>query len=141
LLKNRGGKYYKRSSLFEAKRLYEVFQRFAPNINKTFCVDNVSLPPRVSKTHLILIATHCQTVEQENFFLNKIVQYSLTTNELKKELVKGISDDSVKIDDLIVHENYNLQKLQIEPKWNENQIKAHLEKNIILFISIVLGSN
>ena len=82
-----GDRYYKRTSLFQAKRLYKVFKRFVPSNNKTFCLANVIIPPRVSKTHLMIITSHCQTVEQQNLFINKVAECSLTTAELKNKLV------------------------------------------------------
>ena len=90
----------------------------------------------------MIIASHCQTVEQQDLFINKVAECSLTTAELRNELVKGISGDSVKVDDdLVVHSSYDLKELNIEQAWKENEIKAHIEKNIILFINIVLSSN
>jgi predicted nuclease of restriction endonuclease-like (RecB) superfamily len=134
-----------RSVLFEAKRLYETFKRFTNTIDGQLHIDNVSVPLKLSKKHLLLIASYCSSENQQDIFIEKVVRQSLNTSQLESELVSGLTSQEtgtvLTIDDFTLKTRYDLSCLGIDPSWNEGKIQSHIIKNISVFIKIVLGKN
>ena len=140
-----GCKVSSRSALFEAKRLYSTFKRFTNSIEDNLKIENISIPLKLSKKHLLLIASYCRTESQQDIFIEKVVRHSLNASQLRSQLILGVSSKEknavLRIDDLVIKTSYKLTRLNIPDNWNENEIKNHIIKNISIFIKIVLGAN
>jgi predicted nuclease of restriction endonuclease-like (RecB) superfamily len=142
ILESLGCNYSSKRVLFEAKVLYLAFKRFTTVIDGYLAIDNISIPFGVSKKHLLLIDRYCVDKTQQNIFILKVIENSLSTNELKAQLLSGVVSDPnvlLMVDNLAIRKNYNLNCLCIDNTWNENAIKKHLIKNISSFIDIVFG--
>lgn len=133
--------YSRRSTLFEAKRLYLAFKRFTFIFEGSLAVENIRIPDRITKGHLLLIAHYCQAVDQQDFFITKIISQGINQSDLKKQLIAGIGllgpNDFFRVDDLIIKRSYDLRCLGIDRMWNENKIKKHILNNMVRFINLV----
>ena len=142
-LESMGCCYSRRSALFEARRLYAIFKRFTNVIDGDLTIDNIRVPLKLSKKHLLLIASYCTDESQQDIFIEKVVRQCLNTS--RAALISGIpskqKDALLMIDDLVVKTSYDLSCLGIDKTWNENIIKSYIIKNISIFIKIVLGNN
>ena len=136
-------KFNSRSVLFEARRLYLTYKRFVNVIDGYLAIDNISVPAGLSIKHLLLIKKYCSNEEQQDRFIQKVKSGSLNANELKYQLLLGITskgdDILLTIDDTSVKTSYDLSCLGIKKNWSENDIKKHIIKNIPIFIKTVLG--
>jgi len=143
-LKLAGSSFHSRTSLFEAKRLYNEYKRYTRVINGNLHLDNISIPPALSKKHLMLIANASSDCSQQDLFIEKVVRNSLTSDNLKKELEASIPKQNnnylLIINNLILRKKYDLRSLKIKNKMGENQIRNHIINNISCFIKIVLNN-
>lgn len=103
------------------------------------------MPLKLSKKHLLLIATHCSNETQQDIFIESVVRQSLNTVELKTKLLLGTAATSkgalVQVDDLVIKTSYDLRSLGIDSSWGEKAINKHIIKDISTFIKLVLGNN
>jgi predicted nuclease of restriction endonuclease-like (RecB) superfamily len=146
-LSSRQGSLSSRSKLFEARTLFYTFRRFCKIMNHQLHFKNVNFSSGLSKSHLVLIATHCKdNVEQQDIFIMQVKKYSLTTSQLKDRLknqipAKGDNNALLTIGRTTIKKSYDLSCLSIDPGWSENMIKAHVIRNISVFMKIVLGGD
>jgi predicted nuclease of restriction endonuclease-like (RecB) superfamily len=140
-----GCTYKTRSVLFESKRLYSVFKRFVTIIDGKVSVENVRIPLGISKKHLLLIASFCNSEDQEDIFIEKVIRQSLNCSNLRAQLELGVKSKGsgvlLDIDGLAIKKGYDLTSLGIDKGLSENAIKAEIIKNISTFIQVVLGPN
>ena len=140
-----GCKQSSKQVLFEARMLYLTFKRFTNIINGYLTIDNICILLKLSKKHLFLIDKHCITELQQDLFIRKVVWGSLNTIELKSQLLLGVVSKNkevlLRIGNTNLRTSYDLSCLGIGDEWNENSIKAHIEKHISTFIKIVLGGS
>jgi hypothetical protein len=132
-----------RSWLFEARLLYLRFQRFGRVINDQIHLSNLNLHPILTKKHLNLLIKYCNSEKQENYFIEKTINGSLSAGQLKVDLELSIpskNEHFIKIGGLPIKHDYCFKTLQIGDLWSENEIKAHIIKNIPQFIGLVLSS-
>jgi hypothetical protein len=103
--------------LFEAKRLYIKYKRFTHVIKGELLIENISVPLKLSKKHLLLIAKYCKTESQQNIFIEKVKSESLNAHQLEYQLKLNLSskekDVLLIIDDLSLKTTYDLTPLKI----------------------------
>lgn len=144
-LKNTGCKFYSRTLLFEAKRLYEIYKRFVNVIYDKVQIDNITIPLGLSKNHLLLIGAYCKSEIQQNLFIEKVIRHSLNISDLREQLVVSVDlknpDTLLIVDSLHLKTNYDLRVLEIGSNWTENQIKCHIMANISTFIKFFFNDS
>jgi predicted nuclease of restriction endonuclease-like (RecB) superfamily len=134
-----------RTILFEARYLFMHFKRFAYVIDGDLKIENIRVPLKLSKRHLLLLSKHCNNEVQQDTFIEIIMRYSLNVSQLKAKLFLGITskhmDIQLTIGDLIIKKSYDLSCLGIDETLSENKIRDIIVANITVFIKIVMGDN
>jgi hypothetical protein len=105
-----------RSWLFEARLLYLRFQRFGRVINDQIHLSNLNLHPILTKKHLNLLIKYCNSEKQENYFIEKTINGSLSAGQLKVDLELSIpskNEHFIKIGGLPIKHDYCFKTLQI----------------------------
>lgn len=144
-LKSLGCEYYSRTTLFESRRLYLSYCRFVNVIDNDVIIEDVNIPLRLGKKHLLLIASYCQSILQQDIFINKVVRHSLKVSDLRSHLINGVGSKEkntlLVLDNLVIKTIYDLRDLKIGSTWNENEIKYHVIHNISAFMKIIFNDS
>ena len=128
-LRDLGCRYHSRTLLFESRRLYSIYARFTKVINNKLSIENISIPLSLSKKHLLKIASKCKDEETQDIFINKVIERSLTVDQLVDVLNVEVSDELdvlLIVDNLKIKNLYDFNSLEIKMNWLENEIKKLL---------------
>jgi hypothetical protein len=109
---------YQRSSLFEAKRLYNHFKRYVYVIDGTPSLASVKLPSNITKTHLNLLINNKMSEQQEDIFIERVSRQGLSTQQLSVSIKMSLPVDPLHnllmIDGWIIPHFYNFSLLSID---------------------------
>lgn len=140
-LKLLGNKARSRTSLFEARKLWDSFSRFAKltNNNSRLTIENVKIPGNLSKSHLLLVS-RLSSEEEQNRIINRINERALTVENVKKELLAiNPNNDSilVKKKGIFIKRSYDFSQFDMKSSWSEKQMQNHIISKIPCFVSLL----